>query len=152
LTGLIDKLTHFTTVPSPQITSYTPTSGPLGTRMKIVGNKFGSSTGKVYFAGSSQAQIVSWSDTVIKCIVWTGAVSGEFYVRTSGGVNSNTGYCTVTQPSTIYVHAGSPQDIENGTQTWPFNLQTEFGITPALENLVYLPGTRHKLPLAGQCS
>ena len=124
----------------PQITGYTPASGPIGTRMKIVGNNFGSSTGKVYFMGSSEAHILSWSDTDIKCIVWTGAVSGEFYVRTAGAVNSNTGYLTVTQPTTIYVHDGSPQDIENGTQTWPFNLQGDEFDYSAMEDLVFLPG------------
>lgn len=65
--------------PEPKITSITPTSGEVGTQVKIMGNNFKDSQGTVYFAGES-ASIVSWSATSVVVKVPTDLKAGKYDV------------------------------------------------------------------------
>jgi len=58
------------TAPPPTITSFTPTSGPAGTTIKITGTNFSASTEQnlVYF-GTIKASVTAASTTSITCIV-----------------------------------------------------------------------------------
>jgi IPT/TIG domain-containing protein/VCBS repeat protein len=85
-----------TTSSVPSITSLTPTSGPVGTAVTIVGTSFGSTQGTstVTFNGAT-ATPTSWSATSIIVPVPGGATSGNVVV-TVGGVASNAKAFTVT--------------------------------------------------------
>ena len=65
-----------------------PKMSKPGNTVTITGRGFGNSTGSVTF-GTANAQIVSWSDSMIKAVV-PGGVSGEVavVVTNAGGVSS----------------------------------------------------------------
>ena len=80
------------TVPAPQITSISPTSGVVGTQVTINGSGFGPTSGtnsSVNFVGGYGAAIASWSSTQIVATVPQGAVTGSVTV-TVNTVGSNT--------------------------------------------------------------
>jgi unsaturated rhamnogalacturonyl hydrolase len=74
-------------VPKPSIASLSPTSGPEGTPVTIVGENFGSVPGTVAFNGTA-APATSWSSSSIMVIVPSGATSGNVVV-TAAEVASN---------------------------------------------------------------
>jgi hypothetical protein len=58
------------TVPLPQVTSISPTSGGVGTQVTINGSGFTNTAGDVQIGPfTSSASVVSWSDTQIVCVV-----------------------------------------------------------------------------------
>src|SRR5262249_14447041 len=83
-------------LPSPSITSLSPTSGAVGTSVTITGTNFGSSQGTstVTFNGTT-ATPTSWSSTSIAVPVPSGATTGNVVV-TVGGTASNGVSFTVT--------------------------------------------------------
>jgi hypothetical protein len=83
----------------PSLTSLTPTAGPAGTAVTIVGANFGTtqSTSTVTFNGTT-ATPSSWSATSIGVPVPVGASTGTVVV-TVGGVASNGISFTVTAPA-----------------------------------------------------
>jgi RHS repeat-associated protein len=91
----------FTVIPSPTITSLSPTSGKPGTVVTITGNTFGATqdSGTVTFNGLI-VDVTTWSDTSITASLPTGATSGPVIV-TAGGVSSNSVQFTVITPATI---------------------------------------------------
>jgi RHS repeat-associated protein len=87
------------TVPAPQITSISPTSGSVGTHVTITGSGFRSAqtlnglSSSISFSGLNSnyigSSVVSWSDTQVVAIVPNGAVTGP--VKVSGfSATSNT--------------------------------------------------------------
>ena len=83
------------TLPQPTITSFTPTSGAVGTAVTITGTNFNSPT--VSFNGTS-AVVGSSTATSITTSVPTGATTGNISVTSNGTtVYSNTAF-TVTVP------------------------------------------------------
>ena len=96
--NIIDSLkvsTAFAASPStPTITSFTPTSGPVGTQVTISGSIFGNSQGSVYFSDGSggfvSASISSWASNgkQIVCIVPVGAKTGTITVTTAAGTST----------------------------------------------------------------
>lgn len=72
----------------PIIGNINPKMSKPGNTVTITGRGFGNSTGSVTF-GTANAQIVSWSDSMIKAVV-PGGVSGEVavVVTNAGGVSS----------------------------------------------------------------
>jgi RHS repeat-associated protein len=103
------------TMPSPQITGISPSSGPVGTQVQINGSGFGATQGTsaLTFYGSSSASIVSWSDTQITATVPTTARSGSVKV-TEGGVSSNANIDFTVPPP--HVASVSPSSGPGGTQ------------------------------------
>jgi large repetitive protein len=76
------------TMPNPIITSLSPASAPVGTLVHINGTGFGTQTGNsVTFSPSTNASIITWSDTQIAATVPSTATTGAVMV-TVGGVNT----------------------------------------------------------------
>jgi hypothetical protein len=72
---------------SPTVSSFTPTSGPVGTTVTITGSGFTRATA-VAFNGTSAA-FANASDTEIRATVPSGASSGTISVSTAGGTKTS---------------------------------------------------------------
>jgi RHS repeat-associated protein len=79
------------TVPPPQVTAVSPTSGPSGTQVTITGTGFQAARGNGYvlIAGSYIYSPVSWSDTQIVVNIPTGGATGPVQVEANNRQNSN---------------------------------------------------------------
>lgn len=86
--GATSNMTLNFTIPDPQITSITPTSGVVNAQVTINGSGFRASQGSnsVRFNGNT-ASIVSWSDTQIVATVPAAAKTGP--VTIAGSITSN---------------------------------------------------------------
>jgi endonuclease/exonuclease/phosphatase family metal-dependent hydrolase len=88
--------TSFTvTAPAPSITSFSPTSGPVGTNVIITGTAFTGATA-VKFNGTAATSFTVNSDTQITATVPTGATSGTISVTTANGTGTSSASFTVT--------------------------------------------------------
>jgi hypothetical protein len=83
---------------APNISSFTPTSGPVGTAVTISGSSF-SGTSAVRFAGTDATFTVNSAGTQITTAVPAGAASGPISVTTPIGTVSSVGSFTVTAPA-----------------------------------------------------
>ncbi len=83
-----------TTVSAPTISSFSPTSGPVGTSVTITGANFTGAT-SVMFNGASASFTVG-SSTSITATVPSGATTGTISVTTSGGTATSSSSFTVT--------------------------------------------------------
>jgi len=101
--GVASNGLPFTVTPPPNITSISPTSGPIGAVVTINGTNFGPTVGTrvsgVTFNGVS-ARTNSWSDTQILVPVPAGATTGNVVVSISG-VASNAVLFTVTSAPAV---------------------------------------------------
>jgi hypothetical protein len=86
--GTATSTNNFIVIPPPAITSFTPTSGPVGTVVAIGGANFTAATA-VTFNGSA-ASFTLASDTAIQATVPVGATTGPLSVTTPGGTASST--------------------------------------------------------------
>src|SRR5207244_707891 len=84
---------------APTITSFTPTSGPVGTRVTISGTNFTGAT-TVTFNGVSASFTVT-SATTIQATVPTGATTGPLSVTTPGGTGTSANVFTVIVTLTV---------------------------------------------------
>ena len=91
--GIASSPLAFAVVPS--ITSFSPTSGPVGTSVTITGNSFTKAT-SVTFGGVAATSYQVISDTEVKALVPTGAVTGPIAVTTAGGTGTSATNFTVT--------------------------------------------------------
>jgi uncharacterized repeat protein (TIGR03803 family) len=91
--GVANSVANFIVLPS--ITSFTPTSGPVGTSVAIKGNTFTGTT-SVRFGGIAATSYQVISDTEVDALVPTGAITGTIAVTTSGGTATSAGKFTVT--------------------------------------------------------
>jgi hypothetical protein len=91
--GIATSPLAFAVVPS--ITSFSPTSGPVGTSVTITGNSFTKAT-SVTFGGVAATSYQVISDTEVKALVPTGAVTGPIAVTTAGGTGTSATNFTVT--------------------------------------------------------
>ncbi len=80
----------------PVIKVFTPTSGPVGTPVKITGVSLTQAT-KVTFAGVASTQFSVDSDTQVTAYVPTGAKTGKIAITTPGGTATSSSSFTVTQ-------------------------------------------------------
>ena len=79
---------------APKITSFTPTSGPVGTEVKISGTTL-TGTSKVTFGGVDATSFEVVNDSQVDVIVPTGAKTGAIGVTTSGGTGTSATNFTV---------------------------------------------------------
>jgi uncharacterized repeat protein (TIGR03803 family) len=100
LTGSVKVTIHATTLTSaqsfrvtPTITSFSPTSGPVGTPITITGTGLMQTT-KVTFNNTVATFTVN-SDTQVRATVPTGATTGKISITTPGGTVTSTGTFTV---------------------------------------------------------
>ncbi len=91
---------------APTITSFTPTSGPVGTTVTITGTNLGSAT-SVKFNGVS-ATITSNTATQIVTKVPAGATTGKITVTTAGGTATSATNFTVTPAITSFTPTSGP--------------------------------------------
>jgi YD repeat-containing protein len=98
--GLASNGSPFTFVPTPIISSLSPSSGPVNTQVTVSGSHFGSpqGTGTISFNGV-QASVVSWGDTAIKANVPAGAGSGPVVVSQGGFSSPGVTFTVVGAPS-----------------------------------------------------
>jgi hypothetical protein len=101
---------------TPNITSISPTSGPVGTPVTITGTGFGTTQGSgLVWLGTKYATVVSWSDTQVVVTVASGSATGGTQVF-QNGVWSNAVTFTVvacplaTQPP--------PSSFPPGDEVW----------------------------------
>jgi len=80
---------------TPQITSFKPTSGAVGTVVTITGVSLTQTT-KVTFGGVAATSFTIISDTQVKATVPTGAKTGKIVITTPGGTATSPGVFTVT--------------------------------------------------------
>jgi arylsulfatase A-like enzyme len=100
--GGTDTSQHGFTVtlpPAPTISSFSPTSGPIGTNVTINGSNLGSAQ-SVKFNGTS-ASILSNTQSMISTSVPSGATSGRITVTTAGGTATSSSNFTVSPPPAI---------------------------------------------------
>jgi hypothetical protein len=79
----------------PAISSFSPTSGPVGTHVVITGTGLTQTT-TVTFGGVAAATIISKSATQVTAIVPTGAKTGKIAITTPGGTATSAATFTVT--------------------------------------------------------
>ncbi len=116
INGVSSNGVLFTVTSGPNITSLSPTSGPVGTLVTITGTSFGSTQGTstVSFNGIT-ATPSSWSDTSIVVPVPSGATTGNVTV-TVGGLASNGVPFTVTTGTggiKLVQHTGVDAGVSN---------------------------------------
>jgi uncharacterized repeat protein (TIGR03803 family) len=80
----------------PQLKSFTPTSGPVGTVVTITGVSLTQTT-RVTFGGVKATTFTVNSDTQVTATVPTGAKTGQIAITTAGGTAVSSGIFTVTQ-------------------------------------------------------
>jgi len=86
---------------APTISSFTPTSGPVGTTVSITGAHF-TGASKVTFNGTAATTFSVGSDTSITATVPSGATGGPIAVTTGGGTGtSGTSFTVTTTPPPV---------------------------------------------------
>jgi hypothetical protein len=106
--------TNFTvgTAPIPQITSFTPTSGPVGTKVTLTGTGFTGAT-SVAFNGVVDTTFKVVSDTQITATVPSTATTGKIAVTGPGGTGTSKTDFVVTSP---FISGLAPKIGPWGTQ------------------------------------
>ncbi len=91
----------FTVLPTPSITSLSPTSGAVSASVTITGTNFGSTPGTntVTFNGTTATSITSWSATSIVAVVPTGATTGNVVVTVNGVASNGSSFAVVAAPN-----------------------------------------------------
>jgi hypothetical protein len=91
--GTASSATKFVVVPA--ISSFSPSSGPVGTSVTITGNSFTGAT-QVTFGGVAAASFEVIKDTQVDALVPAGAKTGSITVTTPGGTATSKTSFTVT--------------------------------------------------------
>jgi hypothetical protein len=84
---------------APNISLMTPSQGPVGTEVAIIGNGFGSTQGSstVTFNGTPVTW-VSWSATSLELQVPAGATTGNVIVKVSGSASNGKSFTVTPSP------------------------------------------------------
>ena len=98
--GVPSNGVRFTVLPTPSITSLTPSSGPAGAVVTIAGTNFGATQGSstVVFDNTT-ATPTAWSNTSIQVPVPTGAATGNVVVTVSGVASNGVSFTVLPTPS-----------------------------------------------------
>jgi outer membrane protein assembly factor BamB len=124
----------FTVIPPPGVSSYTPTSGPVGTAVTINGSHFTGATA-VRFNGTAATSFTVVNDTQITTTVPAGATTGAVSVTTAAGTGQSSGVFTVTVPDFSIDASPSSRSVVAGSSTTYTVMITPsggFGATVAL--------------------
>jgi hypothetical protein len=99
--GVDSNGSAFTVLPTPSISSLSPTSGAVGASVTITGTNFGSTQGTstVKFNGTTATTVTTWTATSIVAIVPTGATTGSVVVTVSGVASTGVTFTVVAAPS-----------------------------------------------------
>ncbi len=99
--GVATSGVSFTVLPTPTITSLSPSSGAIGASVTITGTNYGSTQGTstVKFNGTAATSITSWSSTSIVAVVPTGATTGNVVVTVSSVASSGTSFTVLPTPT-----------------------------------------------------
>ena len=89
----------FTVLLPPVVTSFTPASGPAGTRVTLTGSGF-SGASSVTFNGNAAATFAVVSDLAITVTVPAGTTTGAVSVTTPNGTGTSPGAFTITASNT----------------------------------------------------
>jgi len=108
-----DRTTHYYlhnffdfTVDGPQITSFSPSSGPIGTQVTITGENFSSAT-KAAFNGVTAASFTIDSDTQLRATVPTGASNGVISITNAINTGTSANDYLLTAPPVVSSFAPS---------------------------------------------
>jgi len=98
VSGVASNGVGFTVLPTPSITSLSPTSGAVGTSVTIAGSNFGATQGTstVTFNGTV-ATPTSWGASSITVPVPTGATTGSVVVTVTGVASAGSNFTVVTK-------------------------------------------------------
>lgn len=125
--GVYSNAVNFT-MPNPQITSISPTSGGVGTQITVTGTGFGTTSGTAN-VNWTPAQVQSWSDTQVVIVVAAGTTTGGVRLN-NGGVYSNSVTFTMPNPQIASI---TPTSGAVGTQITVTG--TGFGASPGTANV-----------------
>ena len=99
--GTATSSSSFTVIPAPTITSFSPTSGGIGSTVTITGTNLTAAT-SVSFNGTAATNFTVNSATQITATISSGATTGTITVTTAGGtVTSSTSLSIIVPPPTI---------------------------------------------------
>src|SRR5262245_43092167 len=96
--------------PPPVVSSFIPTSGPVGTNVSITGSNFTGAT-SVAFNGTNATTFTVNSDTSVNATVPNGATTGPISVTTANGTGQSSTNFTVTG------NQGNPPTVTSFTPT-----------------------------------
>src|SRR5207237_4989287 len=97
--GTASSAASFTVINPPTISSFTPSSGPVGTSVTISGTNYNGATAVLF--NSVSASFTVNSATAITTTVPAGATSGPISVTTPGGTATSAASFTVINPTTL---------------------------------------------------
>jgi uncharacterized repeat protein (TIGR01451 family) len=92
---LASPLANGQALPPPSISGFSPTSGPVGTKVTITGQNFGGVSAVMF--NNVSAQFTAFDTTQIVATVPSGATDGPVTVVTGGGSAASTAMFTVTE-------------------------------------------------------
>nr|NIR47425.1 DNRLRE domain-containing protein [candidate division KSB1 bacterium]NIR69995.1 DNRLRE domain-containing protein [candidate division KSB1 bacterium]NIS23018.1 DNRLRE domain-containing protein [candidate division KSB1 bacterium]NIT69876.1 DNRLRE domain-containing protein [candidate division KSB1 bacterium]NIU23525.1 DNRLRE domain-containing protein [candidate division KSB1 bacterium] len=107
--GTATSFDDFVVVDPPTISSFTPTSGPVGTEVTVSGDNFSGLT-DVSFNGLTSSSFTIDSDGEVRATVPSGASTGPVSVTNSAGTAISVGDFTVTEPPSSQSLVFNPTD------------------------------------------
>ena len=130
----------------PNITSLSPTAGPVGTAVTISGSNFGTTQGSVTFNGTIAAA-TAWNASSISTSVPRGATTGNVVV-TAGGTASN-GVSFTVQDDAVHIFGTNCSTC--GWQTTDFTIQASplYGYTIRSGDILYFYQWQNTSSVAG---
>ncbi len=124
--GTATSSSAFTVVSPPTITSFDPTSGPVGTSVTINGTNFTGATAVTF--NTAGASFTVTSATAIQATVPAGATTGPLSVTTPGGTATSANAFTVKVPLTA-TKAGTGSGTVTSSSSPPSPTQIDCGAT-----------------------
>jgi hypothetical protein len=125
---------------APTVTSFTPTSGPVGTSVTITGTNFTGATA-VKFNGTAATTFTVNSSTQITATVPSAATSGTISVTTPSGTGTSSGSFTVTTSggAITYIQSQTAALGTGGNNAATFSTQPTAGDTVVVGLVCYGP-------------
>jgi len=94
----------------PTLTSFTPSSGPVGTQVTVTGANLAGATG-ISFNGKAAAVFSSLSDTQLTATVAAGTTTGAIVVTTAGGSASAGPFTVTSRPKSLDLDGSGAVDV-----------------------------------------